>query len=554
MNRSAINLVFALSCMALPAFADKYFVVLKDKEIFAQAHQQIMAGVKSMSQLQIKTQAGVKTPFAAAGVQVEDSLKYLNSVIVEAETEEQIAALKKTGLVSFVEKEVFHPAPKPVQGYQLTKPWSFHLNYAGLQPEGGVGPKTPWGIHAVKAAAVWVKGNQGQYSRVLVLDTGIDKDHPALKDNFEKGRDFAGESENLPYPYADAEGHGTHCAGTIAAQMGSDGFVGVAPQAKILSGKVCGPQGCSNIAVAAGMNWAIQEKVDVVSMSLGGEMATGAEKRAAAALEAAGITVVAASGNNGTPKVSFPAAFPTVIAVGAVDIKLKKAKFSQWGPELDVVAPGVDVISSVPQGSGRESRVYVNGKVVVSNSFVGSPVIENPLTKSVVFAGLGRQGEFPPEVAGKFALISRGEIPFIEKVRNALAANAAGVVFFNNEPGLVQGAVTEDGSVLAIPVVMIEQVKGNQMKNALEIGSEVSVTVQTAATDYASFSGTSMATPHVAGVVALIKSANKNLRPSQVLEILKSSATIMEPNVENEHGSGLVDAERAVGIAAKPIY
>ncbi len=542
-----------ISLTGVNSFADRYFVVMKDKDTFQQAHQQVQAGVRAMSQMQFRTAAGLKSPLAAAGIHVENSLQHLESLIVEAETEEQIQVLKKSGLVAFVEKEVFHPSPKPVAGFQLTQPWTFHLNYA-IDNQAYLGPKTPWGIHAVKAPQVWQKGNRGQHSRVLVLDTGIDKEHPALKDNFEKGRDFTGETEGLPYPYADAEGHGTHCSGTIAAKQSADGFVGVAPEAKILMGRVCATQGCSNIAVAAGMNWAIQEGVDLVSMSLGGDAATGAEKRAAAALEKAGITVVAASGNSGTPKVGFPAAFPTVIAVGAVDSKLVKAKFSQWGPELDVVAPGVDVVSSVPQGSGRESRVYVNGKVVVSNSFVGSPVVQIPKTNEVVFSGLGKEGHFPAEVAGKFALISRGEIPFIEKVKNALAANAAGVVFFNNEPGLVQGAVTDDGSILSIPVVMIEQVEGNKIKGALETGEKVSVTIETAPTDYASFSGTSMATPHVAGVVALIKSANKNLKPAQVLEVLKASATTMEPNANNEYGSGLVDAEKAVGVATKPIH
>ncbi len=142
--------------------------------------------------------------------------------------------------------------------------------------------------------------------------------------------------------------------------MDPAGFTGVAPQAKILMGRVCSEQGCSNVAIAQGINWGITEKVDVISMSLGGMWSTPAERDAVLKADKAGVTVVAASGNNGSGKVSFPAALPSVIAVGAIDNTLKKADFSQYGPELAVVAPGVAVVSSVPQGTGREASVEIS--------------------------------------------------------------------------------------------------------------------------------------------------------------------------------------------------
>jgi serine protease len=286
-------------------------------------------------------------------------------------------------------------------------------------------------------------------------------------------------------------------------------------------------------------------------MSLGGARVTPLEQAALAKAEKVGVTVVAASGNDGTAIVSFPAAIETVIAVGATDIKNQKAKFSQWGPELDIVAPGVDVISSVPQGTGRASLVDLdlgNGyQRVNSTSFVGSKAVENPIVGKLKFVGLGKPEDFSNlDLNGFYALIKRGEITFVDKVKNALSAGAEGVIIFNNTEGLIQGSVTEDGSELTIPVVMIEQKVGETALSSLQAGKSVQIKVKTEKTDYAGFQGTSMATPHVSGVVALVKSAKKTLTPAQVRNIIKSTATPLAPNDQNQLGAGLVNAEKAV--------
>jgi len=486
-------------------------------------------------------------PLMASGMKVESSLDHLNTFVVNGDDAE-MKRLSLSSDIAFIEKEVFHPAPKPVLGRSFS-PMALTVFDSGLP-----GMSTPWGINAVKAPQAWAASKYGAESRVLVLDTGIDKDHPALKENLEIGQDFVYDN-NQPYPYFDGIGHGTHVAGTIAGAMNaSTGFTGVAPKAKILMGRVCSAQGCSNISIASGINWGISKKVDVISMSLGGPMSTTAERQAVANAEKAGIVVVAASGNDGSGKVSFPAALPTVIAVGAVDANLVKAPFSQFGPELAIVAPGVSVASAVPMGTGRESKVDVtiNGKVqaVNSTSFDGAKNVPVPVENVLVFAGLGKVEDFAKaDVAGKFALIQRGEIKFTEKVQNAINAKAVGVVIFNNAPGLVRGALTEDGSELPVPVVMIEQNIGEALKASLSTGQIAKAKLETVATDYSNYDGTSMATPHVAGVVALMKSANKNLTPLQVRQMLKASATPLSPNTRNEYGAGMVNAEAAVNKA-----
>ncbi|MGZ3796017.1 MAG: S8 family serine peptidase, partial [Pseudobdellovibrionaceae bacterium] len=431
---------------------------------------------------------------------------------------------------------------------------SFNKNIKLNSVSADSGLAQPWGIAAVKAPEAWqASNNKGNGARVLVLDTGIDAEHPALKANFEKGRDFTGTSDGSDF--SDKVGHGTHVSGTIAGVQEDSGFSGVAPEAKLLMGRVCTDQGCSNVAIAQGVNWGIEEKVDVISMSLGGMWSTSAEKTAIAAADAAGVTVVAASGNSGTGSVGYPAALPTVIAVGAVNSKLDKADFSQYGPELAVVAPGVDVVSSVPQGTGRESEVIVtmsgSSQKVTSTTFQGAKELDTAQDVPLVDAGLAKPEDFTgKDFTGKYALISRGEITFGEKVNNALKAHAAGAIIYNNAPGLIHGSLTQDGSTLNIAVAMVEQSVGEALKGELLASRPASASISTVKSDYAHFDGTSMATPHVAGVVALVKAANKNLQPSQVKEILKATAQkLAGPNSNNELGAGLVNAEAAVKTA-----
>jgi serine protease len=233
---------------------------------------------------------------------------------------------------------------------------------------------------------------------------------------------------------------------------------------------------------------------------------------------------------------------------------LLKADFSNWGPQLAVVGPGVAVVSSVPRGTGREAAIQLNvdGKglqFVNSMAMTGTPSFQ-PLNNDLVFCNLGDKNDFPAEVKGKFALINRGTIAFADKVNNAISAGAVGVLIANNVPGLIIGTVVAtEGTEVAIPAVMIEQSVGAAAQAALAAGNAVNATISVAATDYATFDGTSMATPHVSGVAALVRAANKSLTPAQVRDLLKSTATPLSPNDENQMGAGIVNAEAAVNGA-----
>lgn len=528
----------------------------------------------------------------ASAKMMQKSLKHVHALVLKTQNTAAMESLKNHPEVALVEKESFTPAPKPVNGFKIARvaaPQMLVVEGAtdGIGADQGtpvlqVGEATPWGIVAVKAGEAWADSAAGANARVLVLDTGIDSSHPAIAANFERGQNFVEDAETgsvNPDDYADKEGHGTHCSGTVlGAYNEQTGFTGVAPRAKLLMGRVCGSEGCSNIAIVDGINWGIEQKVDVISMSLGGPIGSSGESTAVQNAERAGVPVVAASGNSAgepnyshdkkdpkcrsnnpfTPSncgVSFPAAFPTAYAVGALDSALAKTSFSQWGPELDITAPGAAVISAVPVGTGRESQVSIafNGvqKSVKSAAFSGTELFATPVVNEIVAVpGMGKASDFAQvKVAGKFALVSRGEIRFSEKVQNAIAAKAAGVLIYNNVEGLMQGSLSEDGSLLSFPVVMIEKTEGLALVDALAKGAVASVSVSLSASDYASFDGTSMATPHVAGVVALLRSANKNLTPAQIRQILTSTAQPLGPNDTNQFGAGLVQADKAVKAA-----
>lgn len=544
--------------------AERLFIAFKDPLIFSRIHAQAVLSREA-------TLASLRGPdgraiFPNVNLRIEDSLKYLDALVVMTAgngiERDQIALIQTSPYVSFVEEEVIRPLPYPIMshmalqfaGFRPMQMWGvqFTAPLAPSQPSSpalrrvtnGVG--RPWGIDAVQAPMAWSLAGKGGHSRVLVLDSGVDRNHPAISKNFEKGEDFTGGGK--PGDVTDSVGHGTHVAGTIAGSELPDGFSGVAPEARILAGRVCVPQGCSNISVARGINWGIGERVDVINMSLGGPTWTQAEKLAVERAAAADSVVVAATGNGGGNTIGFPAAFPDAIAVGAVDAKGQRAKFSQYGSQIAVVAPGVKVASSVPVGSALELAVSVlngaNQQLIPSTPLAGTAIWRGVIDRELVDCGEGGEGEFPAEVNGKFALVRRGTNTFVDKARNAVAAKAAGIVIVNTSPGLVQGTVSTDGLPIAIPAIMIEQRVGTQLYSLLARRSQVKIVLETLASDYAAFDGTSMATPHVAGVVALMRSARKTLRPGQIREILKETATPAGPQLE--YGAGIVNAEAAV--------
>ena len=200
---------------------------------------------------------------------------------------------------------------------------------------------TPWGIDRVKAPLAW-KTTMGRGVKVAVIDTGIDFSHPDLAANVKGGWNAV----KISTDYNDDNGHGTHCSGTIAGLNNTTGVIGVAPEAELYGVKVLDSRGSGTYDdVIAGMLWAVENKMEIASMSLGAGLGNQSLADAVEVMRKAGVILVAAAGNSGGP-VSYPAAYPGAIAVSASDIDNRLASFSSRGRPVAVIAPGVDIRST----------------------------------------------------------------------------------------------------------------------------------------------------------------------------------------------------------------
>ena len=211
----------------------------------------------------------------------------------------------------------------------------------------------PDGVKLMHAPEVWDESKKGSGVVIAVLDTGCQKDHPDLKDRIIGGRNFTSDFNGDETIFDDNNGHGTHVAGTIAASENNQGVLGMAPQASLLILKVLGGNGSGSLqGIADAIHYAIDwkgaqgEAVRIISMSLGGP--EGSQELHDAIIRAtnSGILVVCAAGNTGKQELQFPGAYNEIVGVGAVDFNKKLAYFSTMNNEVDVVAPGVDIIST----------------------------------------------------------------------------------------------------------------------------------------------------------------------------------------------------------------
>jgi subtilisin len=222
----------------------------------------------------------------------------------------------------------------------------------------------PWGVDRIDAELVWngaedgcdvIGGrNAGTGVNVAIIDTGIDEDHPDLSVaggiNYVVGSPF---DEKFNDNWDDDNGHGTHCAGIVAALDNEAGVIGVAPEASLYAVKVLGSNGRGWTSdVIAGIQWSRFNGMQVISMSLGSSSGSTSLHDACNAAASAGIVVVAAAGNSGPGDntVNYPAKYGSVIAVSATDDTDTIASRSSRGPEVELAAPGVSIYSTYKGG------------------------------------------------------------------------------------------------------------------------------------------------------------------------------------------------------------
>ncbi len=262
----------------------------------------------------------------------------------------------------------------------------------------------PWGISKIRATQIQDGGNKGTGVKVCILDTGIDNTHEDLKGSVKLQYNFTNNTNDA----ADGYGHGMHVAGTIGARDNGVGVIGVAPECDFMIGKVLDNNGSGSYDwIVAGIQWAIDNGANIVSMSFGGGGSSQALSDICNAAKTAGVILVASAGNsngNGsTNTIGYPAKFDSVIAVAATDANDARASFSSTGKELWVTAPGVNILSTMlksgklsnPSGYGNLSGTsmscpHVSGMIALmlkANPSLSPDDVKTILSKSSIDLG-----------------------------------------------------------------------------------------------------------------------------------------------------------------------
>lgn len=463
----------------------------------------------------------------------------------------------------------------------------------------GISPLMAQSVPLIGASELHKEGITGKGIKVGVLDTGIDYNHPDLKSRYKGGYDAVERDDdpmettysdwkNSGKPEFSANGssyytsHGTHVSGTIAgtgeSEVSDYPVVGVSPDVDLYSYRVLGPYGSGSFSdINYGIEKAVSDGMNVINLSLGAGVNDPLYPTAIACNNAmlAGVVTVIASGNEGPgdSTVGTPGAASLPITVGASSTGIPLSEYSLKLGEEDFY--------------GR----------LLARNFDNSYENLDGLTGNIYYCGLGGTvKDFPAEVKGNIALIERGEFALNLKIENAKKAGATSVIMYNNVEGKIEAYLGE--SVSAVPTVAVTKEAGIKLKEAALNGkNEVSLskTGETKteedvladfsskgpvvnenikpdlvapgvsilssypeyinspedgidySTAYARINGTSMATPHVTAVAALILQENPEYTPFDVKSaLMNTSEDLKEKYRVNETGAGRVNAYDAV--------
>ncbi|WP_448548550.1 S8 family serine peptidase [Thalassotalea fusca] len=384
---------------------------------------------------------------------------------------------------------------------------------------------TPYAVYQSQANQVNFNANAGM--KVCVIDSGLDNSNTDFVWNNITGDNDSGTGNW----YEHGGPHGTHVAGTIGAADNGVGVVGMAPGVDMHIIKVFNASGwgySSDLAHAAEKCSAAG--ANIISMSLGGGGANSTEENAFKAFTEAGGLVVAAAGNDGNSVRSYPAGYSSVMMIGANDSDNNIADFSQYpsctittgkGKRattvtdetvcVEVTAGGVDTLSTYPAGMATSSGLTIDGQAIASSS------MENSGNASGSTYFMGTAEAVDASANGMVCVIDRGNISFHDKVKNCEDSGGIGAVIINNEAGMLYGTLG-DTNATSIPAVGAAFEDRSAIMNA----SNINVTIGTS--DYGMMSGTSMATPAVSGIAALVWSNHTDCTGTEIRDALKATA------------------------------
>ncbi len=447
-------------------------------------------------------------------------------------------------------------------------------------------------------------GLTGKGVKVGVIDTGIDVEHPAFQGRIVAGYDFVGDDYGKDGKYVpvpddnpdDCAGHGTHVAGIVGGNVAANGFKGVAPEVGFGAYRVFGCDGSSyDDVILAAMERSVKDGMQVVNMSLGSAFDNWAETPLAKAgnrMVKKGVVLVASAGNSG-----------------------REGQYSMGGPTMGESVISVASVDNVKVD--LTSFTLSNGSKVGYYTATGAPTPTNgttlPITKGPNSTPTVTNDGCDPYAAnsltGKAVLIRRGACSFYIKASNAQKAGASAVILYNNVAGYISPTVAGDPPV-TIPVVSISDVDGAKIDGLIAggismtfDGGKVTISNPTAnatssfssfgmsaelefkpdigapggniystyplnaddGSGYAVLSGTSMASPHVAGAVALILQAYPKIQAKDMRGLMMNTAslrwylngsTLVQglPDYVQRQGAGMVDIVGMYGntVSATP--
>lgn len=402
--------------------------------------------------------------------------------------------------------------------------------------------------YAIKQSQADLLTLQQSDVKVCVIDSGLDMSSGDFLEDRINGDNDPGTGN---WFVAGGE-HGTHVAGTIAAADNGFGVVGMAPGVPLHIIKVFNAEGyaySSNLAQAANLCGAAE--ANIISMSLGGGGANSTEENAFKDFTANGGLIVAAAGNDGNSVRSYPAGYPSVMMIGANDNNNNIADFSQFpgcttgrGKRattdeticVEVTAGGVNTLSTFPAGLASAAGLSANGTSYETSAMENYGTVDQGATYF-----MGTAEAVDGNAAGAVCVIDRGNISFFDKVNNCELSGGIGAVIINNEPGVLSGTLGDaTTNTTSIPAVGAAQ----EDRSALMAATSMDISVTSS--DYGFLSGTSMATPAVSGVAALVWSNHPTCTGSQIRQVLKDTALDAGAAGKDDYfGYGIVQAADA---------
>ena len=477
-------------------------------------------------------------------------------------TEDEITELAARPDIEYIEDDAPVRQPERVRSNQQFRRRRLRRRSRNLLTD-FIPQPIPYGINMTQADKIAAKTDQNgdPIMSVCIIDSGLDDQHEDLQKRHVIGASFGkkiGEWNESNDP------HGTHVAGTLAA-IGSNrfGVVGVesAGNLRLLIARVfddVGSEAKTSFIVEAA-EWCAENGANVINLSLGNLSKVKAEGETMAELWDEGILLVAAAGNDGLEyqKKNYPASFREVISVGMVGENGEVAADSQQNDEVEIVAPGVTVLSTTITGTGELGSYMVNGTQEDGIPMEFSvPTTDKPDGVAGVLIDCDYGEDTCPSSAADeshICLIKRGApnpddtITFVEKLEKCEDGGGIAAIIYNHlDEGPVKGTLTDEKHGITIPVVGISKGKGEMLK-ATFLNQQITVVVRDD-TNYTYMTGTSMASPLVAGAAAVIWSHHPHCSNSQIRKVLQITADKkrIDGDRDESYGFGLLQAKDAL--------